>query len=461
VVVRVFIFLARDSVFMIRRIVSFLWGDLQEEELKKFGLLALGFFFLIGSWWPLKTLKDSIFINMIGPIHLPEAKLASLLVFFPLVMFYSKLVDHVSKEKLIYFFISIYTALGLIFVYFLAHPTIGLANTLVSPFRILGWAFYLFCESYISLILALYWSFVNDVTTPESAKKGYGVLIFGTQLGGLLFTLLGNYLSYDPSKYATSAPLIALISILMFFGVGVVVFLLQHVVKHEHLESYADQIKAVDTSDTQTESVHFLDGLKLLLTHPYVMGIFAIIFFQEMVSTMMGFQLSMLAKTTYQEPGMVNKFLFDFALCVQFVACLFSLIGTSFFQRKLGIRSSLIAYPLLLGLFVVSYLIQPTLQTIFYVMLISKALGYALNQPAKEVLYIPTSRSIKYKSKAWIDMFGMRFAKASGSVLNRFIGPMIMLTGTVTISVVAIWIFIASILGNIFKNAVANKKLIE
>lgn len=443
---------------MSNRIIRALWGDLQGEELKKFSLLALGFFFLIGSWWPLKTLKDSIFINMVGPLYLPKAKFASVMLFFPLVLLYSKLVDHFSKEKLIYFFIAVYGFFGFILVYFLGHPVIGLANSEVSPKRWLGWVFYVFCESYISLMLSLYWSFINDITNPESAKKGYGLIIFGMQLGGLLFTILGSYLSYDAQLYATRAPIIAFISVLAFFLIAVVVFILMRTVKHENLTGYEEEIKS---PSTQTSSVGFLDGLKLVLTRPYVTGIFALICFQELISTMMGFQLSLLAATTYSNPGMVNKFLFDFALCVQIIACLFGLFGTSFFQRKFGIRFSLITYPVCLGLFVVCYLVHPTLQTIFYVMLVAKALGYALNQPAKEALYIPTSKSIKYKSKAWIDMFGMRFAKAVGSGINDFIGPIVMLTGSLALAIVVVWTSLASVIGHAFKKAVDNKELIE
>jgi len=443
---------------MFLRIVRLLWGDLSSDELKKFALLGLGFFFFIGSWWPLKTLKDSIFINIVGPIHLPEAKIVSLALFFPLVLLYSKLVDHFSKEKLIYFFIIIYGILGLVLVYFMKHPTIGLANTQTDPYRLLGWCFYLFSESYVSLMLSLYWSFINDITTPEAAKKGYGLIIFGTQFGGLLFTILGNYLSYDAQQYATSAPRIALISISMFFVFGFVVFMLTRLIKREHMTGYV----ADTQSDTEKQgSIGFLEGLKLLLTHPYVMGIFALIFFQEFISTLMGFQLSFLAKATYQEPGLVNKFLFDFALCVQLVACLFAFVGTSFFQRKLGISVSLIAYPALLGLFIISYIIHPTLQTIFYVMLIAKALGYALNQPAKEMLYIPTSKSIKYKSKAWIDMFGMRFAKAAGSGMNRIIGMLTTVIGSSALGMIVVWIICASVMGKVFKRAVNDNKLIE
>ncbi len=192
------------------RIIRTLWGDLKGDELKKFSLLALGFFFLIGSYWPLKTLKDSIFANIVGPSHLPVAKLFSLALFFPLVLLYSKLIDVFSKETMIYLLIAFYGALGLVFVYFLYHPTIGLQNTDAGSHRLIGWFFYLYVESYISLMVSLYWSFINDVTTPESAKKGYGLIIFGTQLGGFLFILAGHRLSADTSAYAQTAPLIAL-----------------------------------------------------------------------------------------------------------------------------------------------------------------------------------------------------------------------------------------------------------
>lgn len=445
------------------KLIKFLWGDLEASELKKFVLLAAGFFFLLGSWWPLKTLKESIFINMIGPMHLPEAKIASVLLFFPIVLMYSKLVDHFAKEKLIYFFVGLYTIIGLILVYFLYHPTIGLANPEVNPARLLGWIFYLFVESYISLMLSLYWSFINDVTTPESAKKGYGLIIFGTQLGAFLFIILGNILSYNTSHYAERAALIALISVLTFLAMPIIVFIMTRIIEKKDLVGYEEEvIKEEDNEKIKKDSwVGFLDGLRLLITHPYVTGIFFLICFQELISTVMGFQMSLLVNTAYQEPGARNFFFFNFALAVQTIACLFGLFGTSFFQRKFGIRFCLIAYPLFLGVSIAYYIFHPTLWTIFSVMLIAKAINYAFYQPAKEVLYIPTSRSIKYKSKAWIDMFGMRFAKAAGSVANRVMGPFVILIGGSTLTIIALWTLLASIIGKTFKRAVDQNKLIE
>jgi AAA family ATP:ADP antiporter len=44
-----------------------------------------------------------------------------------------------------------------------------------------------------------------------------------------------------------------------------------------------------------------------------------------------------------------------------------------------------------------------------------QGLTYSLNEPAKELLYMPTSDMIKFKAKAWIDVFGARLAKAMGA----------------------------------------------
>lgn len=438
------------------RLIKFLWGELHGKELLKFGLLSLGFFFLIGSYWPLKTLKDSVFINIVGPSYLPLVKIMSLTLFFPIVLLYSKLVDIWSKETIIYVVILIYGTLGFLFVYLLSHPTIGVANTVADFNRLLGWFFYIFVESFISLMVSLYWSFINDITTPESAKKGYGMIAFGTQLGGFLFTLLGNYLAYDETKYTTNVPIIALISVLMFFLIALVVFIVEKVTPHDELESYGHLVKP-----ELKERVGFWDGLQIIMTRPYVFGIFGIIFFQEFVTTILGLQMSLLAKFTYQDPGLLNKFYFNFSMWVQLIACLFALLGTSYFQRRFGIKFCLVMFPLLLGGVILGYIIHPALATITYVMLIAKSLNYALNQPAKEVLYIPTTKSVKFKSKAWIDMFGMRFGKASGSSISKLFGGVVGLIGGITLCCIFAWVFVAVIVGNMFKKVVDKREIIE
>ncbi len=48
-----------------------------------------------------------------------------------------------------------------------------------------------------------------------------------------------------------------------------------------------------------------------------------------------------------------------------------------------------------------------------------KGMSYALNNPTKEILYQMTSTTIKFKCKSWIDTFGQRSAKATGSLVTN------------------------------------------
>lgn len=229
-----------------KRIANAFWGELTRDELKKFILLSCSLFFLIGSYWPLRTLKESIFINMVGSLYLPEAKVLSLIFFFPLVLIYSRLIDIFSKEKIIYVLVGFYTVVGFTFVYFLNDPFYGLSNEVQSTGRILAWAFYVFAESYISLMNALIWSFINDVTTPESAKKGYGLIIFGAQFGGAIFTALGAALSRNEALYATRAPIITAISVVLISGIGFSVWLMKRLVPQEELQGFKEHTEEED-----------------------------------------------------------------------------------------------------------------------------------------------------------------------------------------------------------------------
>lgn len=76
-------------------------------------------------------------------------------------------------------------------------------------------------------------------------------------------------------------------------------------------------------------------------------------------------------------------------------------------------------FPSLLLSAVVLANLVPSLWVLFFIVSILKASAYSLNDPVKELLYQPTSVPIKYKAKAWIDVFGSRLAKAGGSFISH------------------------------------------
>ena len=49
-----------------------------------------------------------------------------------------------------------------------------------------------------------------------------------------------------------------------------------------------------------------------------------------------------------------------------------------------------------------------------------RGISYAVNNPAKEVLWLSTTKEEKLKAKGWVDSIGSRTMKMGGSSINYF-----------------------------------------
>ena len=64
--------------------------------------MGLIFVLIIGVYWTLRApLKDSIFVSLCSALQLPYAKTISVLSLLPLVIFYTKLLESTSRERML------------------------------------------------------------------------------------------------------------------------------------------------------------------------------------------------------------------------------------------------------------------------------------------------------------------------------------------------------------------------
>jgi AAA family ATP:ADP antiporter len=108
---------------------------------------------------------------------------------------------------------------------------------------------------------------------------------------------------------------------------------------------------------------------------------------------------------------------------------------------------------------------SPTATIFFWVLIGLRAFNYALNHPTREILYIPTTKDIKYKAKTWTDAFGTRIAKSFGSLVNvslKGASPAVALFSCISLSLslASMWIVIAYFLGKTLQTAITDKKVI-
>lgn len=411
---------------MFKRIATALWGKFDStDELKKFGFLASIFGLIIGTYWTLRPMKDGIFNAIVGlESWQPTAKILSMFVVFPLVIMYSKLIDTFPRHKVFYVLISIYAALALTFAFFLMNPEYGLANTVKSPTRMLGWFWYIYVESFGSLIVALFWAFTTDTTLPDSARRGFPFIALFGQLGNMVGPF---FLNAKRLGLSTSAPIVAICGGLMLL-MAVLFWLMVHSVPAEQFAGYESE---KEEKKEASEEPGFLEGLKLLLTQPYLFGIFLIVTIYEVIITILDFHFKSTAASVYLDEASLSSYMSEYAYLTGFVSMMCVLLGINNIQRRLGIRASLVLLPLLVTGAVLMVKFNPTwLAAAFWIMVLAKAINYALNQPTLKQLYIPTTKETKYKSQAWIEMFGSRLSKGGGSAINTFRGSLSAQYGT-------------------------------
>ncbi len=471
-----------------------IFGEFEKEEFKKFLRMGLIFALIIGSYWTLRVLKDSVFINLVSKHDIPWAKTASLFHLFPLVMFYTKLMDRYSREKMFYILSTIYAAgallFGLLLCKFQADAATIAQYTGVEYYltKVLGYVIYIFVESYGSLVVAFFWAFASDTTDSNSAKKGFYLVTAIGQFGGIIGPMfvtpiaqtlrqletsdnasLAAFANFVPSYLKTTSAISFFVCALSIGLVGILIRNFLTVTPKKLLASFHGKNEA--TAEKEQEP-GFLEGLKLLLSHKYLMGIFAAIASYEIIVTIFDFNFKVLAGTHFHGRDL-DAYLGQYGSYVNIVSLICLLAGVSNITRILGVGVALVMMPIIVAGAITGFIAFDSLTFLFWLMVGSKAINYALNGPAMKQLYIPTTHDVRFKSQAWIEVFGSRGSKEIGSIFNMSLKPLqgafgelagkahyILMASVLGYGLVAMWFFVALYLGRTYKSAIDEKRVV-
>ncbi len=454
-------------------VCRFNFGKFETDEFKKFLRMGAMFALIIGIYWTLRPLKDAVFIHLVGGLQIPFAKTISVLSLLPLVIFYTKLLEKNSKEKMLIILPFAYSIAIFIFAILLWNfwapldEIAGRSAALLMGTKVLGYLFYLFVESFGSLVIALFWAFATDTTVPESAKRGFPLVVTLGQMGGVLLPYTIGGLPHRLGLTSDALSLVIL-SVLTFLIIPVFRSFLKATPK-KLLTSFQEKNQAAKQINHEAS---FFEGLKLLLKNRYLLGIFAVNFVFEVVVTIFDFNFKLAASSVYSGVALSN-YLSIYASSVNIVSLFCLLLGISNITRYLGVGAALAAMPIIVGCALFGFLNVNSLSFLFSLMVGSKAINYALNGPALKQLYIPTTKDVKFKAGAWIETFGSRTSKQAGSVFNMSLSPLqsafgslagkshyLALSGAICFPLLAIWLMIALFLGKSFKKAIKTNTVI-
>jgi AAA family ATP:ADP antiporter len=461
---------------MISALIQFFYPDIKKEEIKKFSLLALAFLFTIGTYWLMRLLKDLVLYKLAFPsslgwaddtgrLWIPTVKTLSPLFVLVLVLLYGRLVDIFEKHKLMYviatFYMMVFSYMTIILFLKHSYGDEFIGRWILAGSGILG---YLFTESFGSLMVALFWSFTISSSTTDQAKRAFPFIVAAGQFGAIGGSALMLI------KTSVIWPFYATVVICLGCFITTISYLINNV-PAENLQS--------DSAPEHKKTHRAWSGFTLLFSNPYLIGVLIVSTFYEIAGTILEYQMNSQASFIFDHVHF-KWFKGLYGVSINALAFLIALLGTSYAIRKLGPRICLLIYPilfstLLIGLYSFYYLTEHNpmhlLWALFTVMLIIKAVSYALNSPVKEMMYIPTSKDVKFKTKSIIDMFGSRSAKMSGAQIGGWfnvegnpalsIQNLINYGTLISLGVIGIWIAAAIYVGNKNATLLEEKKIIE
>jgi AAA family ATP:ADP antiporter len=387
--------------------------------------LFINFFLIILTYYQVKPASRSIFIEALGSERLPYVWIAATITVGVFVTFYHRLVKRYSRLHVVLGTCLVFCGLLILF-----------RVLLNSTGPIVPFCFYIFMEIFGLVLVEQFWSLTNSIYTIQEGKVWYGVV----GIGGLVGGVAGGWMTAALIEYTALKTLDLLLTAAAFLGL---IFLLTWIM--ERIGMYCE-VEHVVRPETPR------GGWRFLRQSRYMLLIAAILLLAQLVSPFIEFQFMNMVQTAYSELDPRTAFLGKFNSLLGAIAIIVNLGITPLVLRVFGTIGGLLVQPLLIMVCSWFFFQQSTLFSGGAAKISDRGLSYSINRASKELLYVPLSSILIYQAKAWIDMFGYRLAKGTGSVFILLFTAWLPISLNVsqlswfTISICGIWIFTVLIL---------------
>jgi ATP:ADP antiporter, AAA family len=358
-------------------------------------ILAANVFLLLASYYVLKTVRDALILAESGAEVKAYASAGQALLMLLLVPSYAWFGSRVGRLTLV--------AGSTLF--FAAHLAIffllGQAGLRV------GIAFYLWLGVFNMFVVAQFWGFANDLYTEEQGKRLFPIIGVGGSLGAWLGALAAAEL------FKLFSPYQLMLIVILFLAACAALTYLSHIRKLRR--SNAAEAKQAETPLSKS------GGFQLVFKNRYLLLIALLVVLLNLVNTTGGYLLDRFVNdqsiarfgpgqdATPQRIALIGQFFGGFYSWVNLVGFLIQTFLVSRIFKYLGVGAALFILPLI-ALAGYSFIIfAPILAIVRTAKILENATDYSLNNTVRHALFLNTSREAKYKAKAAIDTFFVRF----------------------------------------------------
>jgi AAA family ATP:ADP antiporter len=353
----------------------------------------------------------------VGKLHwVFTATFVAMLVAVP---FYSALVSRVPRAR----------AIPLVYRFFLSNLVLfwALLHFGVAP----EWTarvFFVWVSVYNLFVVSVFWSFMADLFTSEQGKRLFGFVAAGGSAGALAGPALAAVL-VRPIGVSN----LVLLSALLLEASAQLAALLARGARRGGAPASGRLDRALGGSP--------FAGFALTFRSPYLFALALQTLFVTVTSTFLYFQQAHIVAGALADSSRRTQLFAVVDLTVNLLALTLQALVTGRLLAAAGVGLALVLHPAITAVGLVAVAAAPTLLVITGVQAIRRAVHYAIERPAREVLFTVVGGEQKYKAKSFIDTVVYRGGDAlSAWTQAAMMGAGLAASALVGLPVTAAWI---------------------
>ena len=297
-------------------------------------------------------------------------------------------------------------------------------------------AFFVWVSVFNLIVVSLFWSVMSDAWTNDQAKRLYGFIAAGGSAGAIT----GPLLTHSLVSVAGPTNLLLVSAFFLAVAIGCAVGLRRHI--------SGDRPSA--SADLPTGG-SLLAGAQRTLQSPYLRKIALWVLLANLIGTFFYLEQARIIGETMSDRTQRVQLFARMDLVVNTLTVLGQLALTSQFLRRLGVGLSIAMLPLSATIGLVALSFAPSLAVIVAVMVVERAIAFAIANPGMRVLYTVVEPEEKYKAQNFIDTVVFRGGDAaSGWLINglaRGLGAPASVVAVVALPFAIVWLGLSILLG--------------
>jgi ATP:ADP antiporter, AAA family len=425
-------------------------ADVRPGEAATAALLSLNGFLILAAYYVIRPVRNSLLtpieVTLFGQT-IPGNELTSYsgavlaLLFVFIVPAYGAFASRVNRVRLINGMTLFFVANLLIFY------ALGIGRT---PGPVYAITFYLWASIFNLMVIAQFWSFANDLYTPEEGKRLFAIVGFGGTLGAIA------------GSYITRTYIVSLGDISMFLisaAMLVACLVLTNIVNAREGRKAVDRQRAVQAGQPLSRE----GGFQLVIRHRYLLLIGLVTLVIQVVNTNGNF----IFDTTLREMAesavaagtagglsvrdLVGSYNAGRDFYQNVLGAILQFFAVSRILKYMGVSQALFIMPLLALVNYSIFALFPVLALIRVAKITENAADYSLQNTLRRALFLPTSREAKYKALNAVETFfwraGDMLSGVTTLIVVRTLGLGVREYAIVNIALVIAWLVIAAMLG--------------